>query len=92
MIAVDSSTKYDGFYNRKPVLTAADMPSGLVPIEVASNSNGLLALEVRVLVAITARSGAKFSVKLDGMVGDGVGEMVTNQIKFGVIRDGNCPS
>lgn len=49
-IAVDSSTMYDGFYNQKPVLAAADIPAGVpVSVEVASSANGLLALEVRVL-------------------------------------------
>jgi hypothetical protein len=49
-IAVDSSTMYDGFYNQKPVLSAADIPAGVpVSVDVASNANGLLALEVRVL-------------------------------------------
>jgi|GEM_PF-3922338 len=49
-IAVDSSTMYNGFYNQKPVLSAADIPAGApVSVEVASVANGLVALEVRVL-------------------------------------------
>ena len=49
-IAVDSSTMYDGFYNQKPVLAAADIQPGVpVSVEVASTANGLVALEVRVL-------------------------------------------
>jgi hypothetical protein len=49
-IAVDSSTMYDGYYNQKPVLSAADIPAGVpVSVEVASVANGLIALEVRVL-------------------------------------------
>lgn len=49
-IAVDSSTMYDGFYNQKPVRSAADIPAGVpVSVEVASVATGLVALEVRVL-------------------------------------------
>lgn len=41
---------YDGYYNQKPALAAADIAAGVpVSVEVASGANGLLALEVRVL-------------------------------------------
>jgi hypothetical protein len=54
-IAVDSSTMYDGYYNQKPILSAADIAAGVpVSVEVASNANGLLALEVRVLGSVPA--------------------------------------
>jgi len=49
-IGVDSSTMYDGYWNEKPIHAASDIAAGMpVSVEVTSVSNGLQALEVRVL-------------------------------------------